>query len=259
MLILNKDGEWSVVSLAQPKESVKLGKYDKVAFLNGDGGRVWALKDATLYTIEVGVNNGIKKRLEGVVDFTVDGNEVLYRNDAGKIGLYHEGDEGGVILGATMEGDGGMVASSYAGEKYVGIVSGGKWLIYRMDNYPVYGDEIGGVKPIEKELKNGGAGEVTVSRNGEFLTVRDGGRLVVFDAELAEFSEYEYPEGELWWLDDFMLTNVENGALVVRDFDGTNKRVLVSEGVSNYPAIVTANNKWLYYVADGKIKRERVN
>lgn len=261
MLVLTKNGEWTVVNLSQPKNSVKLGKYDKVAFMDGSGSRVWGLKDNILYTIEVGSNAGARKSLEGVVDFVADDKEVVYLSDKNKIMLYHEGDEGSVEMeieiseGEKVE----MMATEYAGERFVGVVVGEKWTIARMEHYPSYGESMETKSILEKTLDSSTDGRPVVSRNGEFFVMREDGKLVVFDAELAEFSVFEYPEEEVWWLDDYMLTNVEDGMLIVRDFDGTNRRELVGSGVSDYPAMVTANNKWLYYISDGKIIREQVN
>lgn len=262
ILILTEKGEWAVVNLPQPKNSVKLGKYDKVMFMDGAGSRVWALKDGILYVVEVGANGGVRKSLEGVVDFVADGKEVVCLTDKNKVMLYHEGDEGGVELGVDVpEGTKvRMMATEYAGGKFVGVVVDRKWNIYRMENYPSYGDNLENIETVLAiELEDDLAGEPVVSRNGEFFVVREGGRLAVFDAELAEYDTFEYPEGEIWWLDEYMLTDVEGGALVVRDFDGANRRVLVEGGVDDFPAMVTANNKWLYYISGNKITREQVN
>ena len=262
MLILTKNGEWTVVNLTQPKNSIKLGKYDKVVFMDGAGSRVWALKDHILYTIEVGANGGVRKSLENVTDFIADGKEVLYLTNQNQLKFYHEGDEESVTLEMDIPEDAKvkLMATEYAGEKFVGITVNQQWTIYRMENYPSNAEDLENMKvALEITLENSPTKDPVISRNGEFFILRDGSNLVVFDAELVEYNKFEYPEGEIWWLDEYMLTDVEGESLVVRDFDGSNRRILVESGVANYPAMVTANNKWLYYVSGNKITREQVN
>ena len=258
MLLQNGDGDFVVANLQKPTESINLGEFEKVLFANGAGSKVWALKDSILYVIEVGVKDGIKKTIEGVEDFAADENEVVYRSK-GKVLLYHEGDEGGVEI-MKVEGEKvKLAASSYAGEKFVGVAEDQKLRVFRMDNYPTYGSESDGIKEaVNAEIPFGPRGAIEVSYNGEFFVLRDGEKVVVFDAELSELSEYDYPATETWWADDYTLAATNEGELTIRDFDGTNVRSLAT-GVADYPAVISANNKWLYFIKDGKIIREQVN
>ncbi|MDO5452075.1 MAG: PEGA domain-containing protein [Candidatus Saccharibacteria bacterium] len=269
ILAKDKEGNWTVINLNQPKESVKLGKYAKVSFMNGSGSKVWALKDGALYSIELGVGDGVRKVLEGVENFVADENEIAYLAKDGekrKVMLYHDGDGGGVELSKDLSAEAKvwLAASTYAGEKFVSIVVDDYLTIYRMNDYPTYNSDFEEAKiAVQKKLDFAPEAETEISRSGEFYVYRNGEEVVVFDAELAECSQYRYPSKKIIWLDDYMLADTSDGKVTVMDFDGTNVRTLVSENVAEFPAVVTANNKWLYYIVGGekdfRLMREQVN
>ena len=49
------------------------------------------------------------------------------------------------------------------------------------------------------------------------------------------------------WIDDYLLwENVDNN-VVVRDFDGSNRRGIAKQASPALPAVISENNDWLYY------------
>ena len=63
-------------------------------------------------------------------------------------------------------------------------------------------------------------------------------------------------EGEgFGWLDNDMIYTVQDGELIVYDFDGLNRREIAKNVSNQFPVAIT-NNRYLYYFSDGNLIRE---
>ena len=96
------------------------------------------------------------------------------------------------------------------------------------------------------------ASEAKLSYNNEFITLREGSRVVVFDMELEEWHEYDYGDEKVRFLDNFMFYRVDeaSGKFLAWDFDGTNVRTLVvDKSINAYDAMISANDRNFYYIA----------
>ena len=49
------------------------------------------------------------------------------------------------------------------------------------------------------------------------------------------------------WLDDFLYWQAKDQTIVVRDFNGDNRREILNETLGNLPVVISANNRYLYY------------
>lgn len=91
-----------------------------------------------------------------------------------------------------------------------------------------------------------------VSDNGQFVVLTSGEKIALMDAETEQIYEYSLENDKYFWLDDYLIGVVVDGELVVRDFDGTNRRQITKMS-EKFPAIISVNGKWLYYtMVDGK-------
>jgi hypothetical protein len=62
-----------------------------------------------------------------------------------------------------------------------------------------------------------------------------------FDVELAS------PLTNINWIDSYLLwQNVDNN-IIVRDFDGDNRRKVISNVDNPFPVTISENNRWLYW------------
>ena len=89
-----------------------------------------------------------------------------------------------------------------------------------------------------------------VSANGEFITLQEGSRIIVFDAELGLWYEYDYGDENARFLDQSLLYRIDeaSGKFLVWDFDGTNVRTLATNNaVNTFDALISPNDKNLYY------------
>ena len=49
------------------------------------------------------------------------------------------------------------------------------------------------------------------------------------------------------WLDDYLLWQNIDNAIVTRDFDGDNRREIIPNVSNPFPAVISENNRYLYY------------
>ena len=94
---------------------------------------------------------------------------------------------------------------------------------------------------------------------GMVLAMSAGVKQAVFDIEAAQIKEFEMGE-ENGWVDEFLRYEIhEGGGLEVLDYDGLNRRSLVSAGVQSGKVItISGNGRWLYYFAEGELVREKI-
>lgn len=99
------------------------------------------------------------------------------------------------------------------------------------------------------------ASEARLSFNNEFITLREGSRVVVFDAELEDWHEYDYGDEQVRFLDNYMYYRVDeaSGKFLVWDFDSTNVRTLVVDtAINDYDALISTNDRNFYYISKTK-------
>ncbi len=99
--------------------------------------------------------------------------------------------------------------------------------------------------------------KVKVGNDGEFIEFYTGAQFATFDFESLSIREWSLENENFGWLDNNMLYVVENGELIVYDFDGFNRRALLNNVSSQFPATIVGD-KWLYYFSDGALIREKI-
>ena len=92
---------------------------------------------------------------------------------------------------------------------------------------------------------------------------------MVVSLDAGDIFEYDVESSKVYWLDSSMMSAVVDGTLKVWDYDFTNRRELVTSRKSedltavttvseaqvlDYPAVITSNNKWLYYLVKSSDK-----
>ena len=245
-----------VVNLGKVENSLNLTTafgmdFSKVLPASSSAERLWVIENGNLRMISSKEISRIL--LSDVADFANYESQVLFvtrvREDGTQaIGYYEEGDKVPITL-ETVAGDGVRLGvSKYLDERYLTIAVGPEISIY-------VASDIREDSTIE-DLKL--VKQVTATMAPEMIMVHNRGRLVamvndkhtlMFDMEQKAASEFDLETEFEGWLDGFMLTNVVEGKLVVRDFDGENRREIVT-AESGFPAMVTSNDQFLYYVTN---------
>lgn len=249
---------YRLVNLKKPEQSVDLNtefgmSFSKLRFVSNSGDQLFALENGNLRRVSLVDKEISKVLLASVSDFYNNGPNVVYvyTGEGGKktVGFYQEG--GKSVALRQVEGDNArMFLSEYLGEKYIGILANGKLAIYR-GNFPT---EMSGLDNMEKILEQEVAVEFSSSEflekaSGRIMTIGSGSSLLAFDAERGELFSFVLDNEKYTWADDYLVANVSSsGELYLRDFDGTNKRRLAFL-VAPYGAVISRNNKWLYYIS----------
>ena len=239
-----------------------------VQFAGDSTERLYVLENGNLREINLGSNGISRVLLAGVESFSAERMDIGYVGAAdGKrvVGVYRNGDAGGVeVTEVEPEAAVRVAVSEYYGEKYLSYTIDSDLIVYEAENFPVYGSDTKRMRPIITiDLEMAASEPIVTNRTGEVILVRGDNMMVAVDLEPNRDNKYEMPVAKTRFIDDYLLYGITDGALTVWDFDGLNKRTLVKEGVLDYGAVISANNKWLYYTAvkDDKIvlMREKIN
>lgn len=255
---------WLMVNLKNVQRSYNLTQkmevaIDRVAFTDGGGKEALVLAAAKLYRVNLEKVN-VETVATEVEEFTNDGKDVVYTTlEKSKDGaIKHQiralrGDEQKSTAIKTLKSTDKykMNLSSYAGVKHFSLVVGQKLQVYRGD-LPKGRQKLEVLTKMTPQLMDFVPENLEISQNGQFVMATAGRQKAVLDLEQAEFWQYQLPKGRVDWLDNCMLAMAQRGELKVWDFDGTNQRTVVRGKVADYPAVISNDDHWLYYVVTTK-------
>ena len=248
-----------VLNLAKVEDSINLTRefgldFSKVRPASSTAERLVALENGNLRIISIGSKEMSRVLLGNVADFANLDAEVLFvtnptaETNVKTVGYYMEGDKTPILL-ETVGGDGVKLAvSKYLDKRYLTIAVGPEVSVYKAENIREMKsiDDFTLVKQVAWTVA---PEKVEVHNRGRLITATNGRKVLVFDAEQANVADLEFESDPTGWLDGFMLTNVLNGRLVVRDFDGENRRD-ITNAKAGFSAVVTSNEKYLYYMVE---------
>ncbi len=242
--------EWLIVSISNPGDTISISKefdmnFINVVFMNDAGDKLIVLQDdAKLRTIDLSSKTISGVLATNVKSFSNFEDKIFYQTKENVIKLWQENSDDILVASYDDKQQVKFVASGYLDNKYIALFVDGKCHIYEgefpdaersLENMTlVYDDEIGFLPE-----------ELSSAANEELIVARSGRKIAVFDAELDKMSEYELPGDQLFFLDEYLIGTIQDGSLMVLDFDGTNIRSLTK---ATSTAFITKNNKWLYYL-----------
>lgn len=251
--------EWIVIDLKNVSESANLTKmfdvaFSEIKFENESASKILVIVDGGLREISLEDGKMSKTLVDKVEKFANDGENIAYVTlpDANKeriVGIYKEGEKAGTKIKkvANFEAVVNVAIGNYYEDDFLAVTIGNELLVYQGE-VPSYGEKAKKMELIiEKELGFVPASLEMKGKN-ELVVARNGAKVAVMDAEAFSVAEYEMVDAGAGWLDEFMFYAIEDGKVVVWDFDGLNKRSLV-EGVKG-GVVLSKNGKWLYFVND---------
>ncbi|MBP5512128.1 PEGA domain-containing protein [Candidatus Saccharibacteria bacterium] len=139
--------------------------------------------------------------------------------------------------------------TNYNSMSYIAYTIGNVLHVHRAKDFPVVDTSFKMKSIIKKELSVTPTA-VEVSFNNEFTIFRADNNIVVFDAEIDDFTEYDCVDNKTRFLDNYIMYRTdEDGSLLAWDFDGTNFRTLINDSASNdYDALISSNDHYFYYI-----------
>lgn len=283
---------WILINLSDVSKSLDLTEtfglnFERVEIIDAAANRLYVLENQHLRQIDAGNKSLSKVILNNVVDFSNSGSSVVYlkaikENDGAnmyEIGSYRDGEEGSVLIKTVKDDTAVKVAlARFYEEDYICYTINQKLtVVYGV--LPTYKEnqddepeaDLSELRELitDHELpylpKN-----LEISPDGEYLVASAGSHLMVADLATAEITSYDAISAQWKWFDASMMYALRDGAIVVWDFDGQNQRDLSTSragekdlNVLSYPVLVTANNRWLYYLTKTEngilqLTRERI-
>ena len=256
-----------LVDLEHSENSVNLSQkfnmsFDSILIASDSADKLWAVEngnlrliDARNYTISSAIASNITKfaHNHGIVAFVnsaKNGEETEY-----SLNIFRDGEEG---YSTVKKLD--TVTPETTIHLAIGTYWNEDWLAFSIDQdltilsgrYPNYKKDSS--KPLEQRLdRNLGYTPHSISVNSSQRVVVLAGdkSLVSFDIETKDYYDTNVDENVtisgINWLEDNILWHNTNNAIVIRDFDGDNRRTIVPNNSTSLPATISENGKWLYY------------
>ncbi|MFV0485174.1 MAG: PEGA domain-containing protein [Candidatus Saccharimonadales bacterium] len=251
---------WLFIDIKQPANNVNLSSkfllgFDNLMIASDAGDKIWAMEGGNLRMLNITELTISGVLIADIESATNNATTVAYvredEKDGRVVGIYKDGEKGGTTvqkINPTIESV-KVALGSYWGDD---------WIAYNMDNrifvrsgtYPSYGKTASTLKTIAEHDIDFTPEFAVTSPSGRFAVAASGNQMVVVDAELKDYWTYQV-ETELVgvnWLDNFMTWEIWEEKLVVRDFDGNNRREITDASGSMQLVSLTENNRWLYYI-----------
>ena len=274
--------EWIIVSINDPTKTINLSKtynkdFSNLLFANDSATNLWALTTegelSELNTNSVTSTNviatGVKKMINNgdtVIYIAPSKEEVVFDNNKStsqtkdtedkqittdKIFVYNEGETAPTAIVDLASADAKTVldTGTYWSKDWLAYNIGNK-LIVRKGHYPIYNKTQDSDFPIIKEIDleftpafavHNSEQRIILAANGTNVYTYD----VIYTTESSYQSDIEL--ASINWLDDFLYWQNKDDTTVVRDFNGDNRRELLSDAISTLPIKISANNRYLYF------------
>ena len=280
-ILLNiNNGEWGIVNLKDIKESINLSndysryeansdirtktkkasekKITQARFENEAGDKVITIVSDSIIRLDTASKTASEPIAEDVEKFTIFDQTLVYQTkfEEGNnyIKMLRLGEKTPTIVAVNQDKDAviSFEITRYNSTSYLIYTINNHLYVYSANDFPT-GNEIKlNMKPVLDIIIGIIPSEAKLSYNKEFITLREGSRVVVFDAELDLYHEYDYGDETIRYLDTHMMYRVDeaSGTFLTWDFDSTNVRKLVVDNAAyGFDALISTNNKYFYYIA----------
>lgn len=268
---------WVLVRLRDMARSVNITETfgldeAKIEFIDDAASQLYVLEKRQLRRISTSDAVISRVLVNNVVDFSNKSTAVIYvaENPTTKlreIGMFRDDDKSGTKIAEVPEDKKVKVAISYYySEDYlIYVIDNEMTILYgKLPNYNENSDTLDGLKELTAKITlSADPTTLEVSPDGEYIVGRKDTQFMVVDLDVGDLYEYQAPSANLRWLDASMMYDIHDGEILVWDYDGTNQRNLAESAktsankevaANNSPVVITANNRWLYYLTTGKDK-----
>ena len=248
--------EWSLLNINNPKESINLTKefnanFSEIRIFDNSASNLLAVLDGDLRKIDTGGRQLSTVLVNDVVSFDYFDSDILFSAKDELNEDYYVGETslGGEIktIYDNLKSAPKVAISRFYDDKYISVLNEKNLTIYKKDNNEVFLDEELGFAPDT----------LTVGHEGEFITLTLGEKIATVDMEAVDVVEWSPNSPHYKWLDSDMLYSINDGELIVYDFDGLNRRPLAKNVSHRFPVTITGD-KYLYYVSDENLIRELI-
>ena len=257
----NNKTTWHLLDLENIGNSINLNDkfgmdFSDVRILNDSASKLWALEKGNIHIIDNGNHTISGVLIPNVEQFTNNKDVIAYvgidtkDHNYRKIRIYKEGEGGSTdILDLTDKKPKiTMAMGSYWNES---------WLGYSLDNQIIV---VGGSYPsfdkpsknsLKEYIKRDLAYTPTIASTnqlGRIVAFAGNSNITTVDIETHNYydSVTEAELTKLNWLDGYIFWENNDNKIVIRDFDGDNRREILTVN-NQQPINITENNRWLYF------------
>lgn len=251
--------EWVLLDVKNPTSSTNLtkefgGNFDDIQIIDNSSNNLLAIQNHNLHRINLGNKSISSVLVENINDFDhFNQNEIVFsaknpdaegEEDQYIVGVFKLGDNKPTIL-TTTSAPAKVTLSKFYEDKYITTLIGSELTVYKKDNFEK-------IKSFELSFT---PDQVEVGHSGEFIIMTKGNQIATLDMESMNVIEWSPENANFGWIDNDMFYVVQDGTLIVYDYDGLNRREIGSNISGRFPAAIT-DDKWLYYFRDGSLVRE---
>lgn len=285
--------EWIIVNTSEPTKSINITKlynknYSKLLFANDAATNLWALTtdgelseiNTNSTTVPIAVATSVKQMINNgdtviyvapskdlvfdsygnetsntkTTEETTDGDTKIATD---KIFVYNEGEIDSTAIADLGSADSSVILDT-------GTYWSKDWLIYNLNDkliirkgsYPIYNKTQDSDFAIVKEVELGFTPTIATHNSDQRIIIAaNGADVYTYDIIYTTESKYQsdIELANLNWLDDFLYWQSKDNTIVVRDFNGDNRREVLSEVLDDLPITISANNRYLYYFTTEEI------
>lgn len=276
--------EWILLNLKDVKRSLNLTQtfgleFAQVEMIDSSANRLFVLENHHVRRVNTTDGTISQVLLSDIESFASEGSNLIYVQKVTKdekttktVGTYRDGEKGGVTV-AEVEPEASVkvALAKYYDEDYLAYFVDDKLTVY-YGAVPNYHEnekaddnvELANLKVLLLDESFAVVpGSFATSPEGDYLLATSDKHYMVVNLDAGDIFEYDVETTKVQWLDASMMATVVDGTLKVWDYDFTNRRELVTNKkredlaevttyseaeLLNYPAVITSNNKWLYYL-----------
>jgi hypothetical protein len=255
-----------VIDTRNPERSVNVSRefslpFGDAKFSGRSGNVLYAVSEGGLRKIDISGGTISRSLVDAITSFSVyDSSTITYTSsrtdEAGNVvqqaGVYREGDATPTVLASSKDADAhfSIATASYYNTTYTVIANGTKLAVYKGH----YDQGMDGLSLVTERTTEEPIEHVEFNSIGSYVLVRAGKSFASYSIERGVYSERTLAAGaanELFWLDDMHLGLIAEGAVTMRDVDGTNIFSLMPAR-ANSAVTLSRNGTYLYGVAEGK-------
>ena len=263
---------WYVIDLEHSDRSINITKalnrnFSDALVANDNITRLWALEDGKLFFVNLDDNKVSEPIADKVATIANNRNNVFFINteiivqadgegDAKSgetterhLNSYKEGEDSYVSIATLKSNDNLLIAGTYWNEEWLAYSDGSKLTILG-GKYPSYGKDSNNaleakfkakLKDAPTHISAGGNNHVVVFYGAKEITSYD------IETKRDYTTKLDNEISDIRWLDDYLLWQNLEYKLVIRDFNGSNRRTIADNVNADLPAAISENNRWLYY------------
>ena len=252
---------WHLIDLEHTDASINLTKlfnlnFDSILIANDSASKLWALEAGNLRLIDTNnltISTAFASNIEKIAHNRDAVAFTNIENDVRQLNIYKDGEKGYTTIkkleNTTDKTTIKLAMGSYWNED---------WLAYSVDKniyvlggkYPSYGkNEASKLKEkLERELDYTPQ-LLSVNANQRIAVFSGDNKMTSYDMETKDYFDVELstPLTNINWIDGYLLWQNTDNSIIVRDFDGENRRKVVSNVDNPFPVIISENNRWLYW------------